>query len=337
MSLRSRTLRARLLRLSRRAMRLTVHPELDETRGIASRTHFSKLIWRRRRTLRLPRETALALHRHESHFFIRPDVRVSVRLHLAASRAARAEGVWPGSMRHRWRDAPRAGISGRTRRAPFVPESLSSGPRMRRPPEASAHVVSVGQRVVTRVLTSWLQRAVDGAVMAHRAGPTRAAALLLPAVRPSMRGGPLESRSERRRLMRRESSALPHLTLHRLAVRKMREARMGGLRSPAFLPAARLRRREAAAGAVPGNRLTWREVAPVTLYYVPPRAMAAPTVQIEHTAAAPIVSHPARSAAQFARTAAAPMLDRAATDRLADEVIRRIERRVRMERERRGI
>jgi hypothetical protein len=31
------------------------------------------------------------------------------------------------------------------------------------------------------------------------------------------------------------------------------------------------------------------------------------------------------------------LLDRAATDRLADEVIRRFERRVRIERERRGI
>jgi hypothetical protein len=64
------------------------------------------------------------------------------------------------------------------------------------------------------------------------------------------------------------------------------------------------------------------------------------TTHIEHTtvaAAAPTVARAAQPAAHSARAVAAPALDRAVTDRLADEVIRRIERRVRIERERRGI
>lgn len=339
MSLRSRTLRARLLRLSRRTMRLTIRPERDGKRAIASRMHFSQLIWRRTRVLRLPREKGLALHRHESHFLIRPDIRVSLQMHLDAARAARpVVGTWPGWVRHRRPDVSLANPARLHRSS--LPQPMSSGPRIPRPlVETSAHAVSLARGLVARLLTSWPARAVDEATVTCRAatGP-RAAILQLPAVPPRMRGGFLESRSERQRPLRRGSAFLRGLTLYHFADREVRAARTGGFRSSAFLPAARLRQPEVAAGVVPGNPLTWREVAPVTLHYAGPRA-AAPAVQSEHTAAAaaPIVSHPARPAVQSARAAAAPVLDRAATDRLADEVIRRIERRVRIERERRGI
>jgi hypothetical protein len=141
--------------------------------------------------------------------------------------------------------------------------------------------------------------------------------------------------------LRRESSFRPRLIQYRLADQGMREAGLPGLRSPALPPVARLHRRETpTAGPVPSNLLMWREVAPVTLHYANARAMTPPATHMEHTtavSAAPTVARPTQPAAHSARAVAAPVLDRVATDRLADEVIRRIERRVRIERERRGI
>jgi hypothetical protein len=346
MSLRSRTLRSRLLRLSRRAMRLTTRRSRDETATTASaRARFAQLIWRRARPLRLAREKAPPFHLHESHFFIRPDVRVSVAMHLAASRGPRTTAVvWPRSTRQRWPDIPLAtGPPGRRRWARSLQESLPHRPRIMPPLlESPAQAASFARGLVARVLTSWPARALARPDVVHRAGPAaREAAPPLPPTRPTTaRSGPTESRPEHRRPLRRESSFLPRLIPYRLADRELREARLGDLRSAAFLPAARLHRRQAiTAGPMPSNLPAWREVAPVTLHYANSRAMAPAAVHIAHTAAAaaPAVARPVQPAAHSARAVAAPVLDRAATDRLADEVIRRIERHVRIERERRGI
>lgn len=345
MSLRSRTLRARMLRLSRRAMRLTIRAGRDDAQTTASPyLRFSLLIWRRARALRLPRESAAARHLHESHVSIRPDVRVSVHMHLAASRASRLAGrVWPQAIRQRRSEMPLAVGSSRLLRWPrLIPESVPNGlqilPRLVAAPGRAA---ALAQRLVARVLTSWPARNRDRPGIPQHAGPApRDAAFMIPSVRHTgARGGPADIRPEGRRLLRRESSFLPRLAPNRVVDRETGEARILAFRSPALLPA-RLRRREVVtAGPVPGNLLTWREVAPVTLHYASPRA-AAPAVSVGHppaTPTVPLVKSSAQAAGQSPRAAAAPMLDRALTDRLADEVIRRIERRVRIERERRGI
>jgi hypothetical protein len=332
-----------MLRLSRRAMRLTIRARRDELRVSTSpRAHFLQLIWRRARALRVPRESASVRHLHETQFLFRPDLRVSLHMHLGASRASRpATDVWPQAMRQRPSEMPPAGSSRQLRRARLIPESLSS--RLRILPhraESPAHVASVAQRFIARVLMSWPARAADPQGVPRRfASAPRDPGLMPPSAHHARaRSGPAESRPERRPLLQRESSFLPRSTPNRMVDRETGGARILAFRSRA-LPLARLHRREAAtAGPAPGNLLAWREVAPVTLHYASPRAAAA--VHVEHPAAAPavpIVKSPAQAAGQSARAASAPALDRAATDRLADEVIRRIERRVRIERERRGI
>jgi hypothetical protein len=347
MSLRSRTLRASLLRLSRRAMRLTTRRSHSEAATITSaRARFSELIWRRACPPRLPREKASALHLHESHVLLRPDVRVSVQMHLAASRVPHAAAVvLSRSTRQRRPDIVFAtGPSGRLRWTRSLSELLPH--RLRTIPallESPSQAASLARQLIARVLTSWPARALVRPDVAQRAGlAAREAALPFPALRPTRaRSGPTESRPERRHLLRRESSFRPRLIRYRLADQGMRESQLVSLRSPAFLSVARLHPRETAtAGPAPSNLLMWREVAPVTLHYANSRAMTPPATHIEHTTAvpaAPTVARPPQPTAHSARAVAAPVLDRVATDRLADEVIRRIERRVRIERERRGI
>ena len=347
MSLRSRTLRARLLRLSRWAMRMTFRWNRDEAAtGALARARFSQLIWRRARPLWLSREKASALHLHEHHLLIRSEVRIAVQMHLIAARAPRPDAVvWPRSTRQRRPNIPLAtGLSGRSRWGRALPEWLPHRSRINPPRlESPAQVVSLARRFIARVLSSWPARALVQPGVAQRVGAAaREAVLPFPTLRPAgAHSGPTESRPERRRLLQREASFFSRLIPNRRSDQGMREARLGGLHSPAFVPAARLLRRQAVtAGSVPSNLLTWREVAPITLHYANPRTMALPAAHIEHTpaaAAAPTVTRPAQLAAHSARAVAAPLLDRAATDRLADEVIRRFERRVRIERERRGI
>lgn len=345
MSLRSRTLRARMLRLSRRAMRLTIRGGRGQSEGIgSSRLYFAQLIWRRARALRLPRENAAARHLHENHVFIRPDVRVSVHMHLAALRAARsATGVWPQGMRQRRSETPlTTRFSRQLRWTPLIAESRSN--RVRIVPQlvdTPGRMASLARRLIARMLMTRPARAAAQASVPHGAGPAqRDAALAIPSMRHTrVRGGPAETRPERQRLSPRDAFLLPRPASGRLIDRETGEARILAFRSRA-LPAGRLRRAEVAtAGPATGNVLTWREAAPIPLHYATPRATA-PAVHLEHTAPmppAPSVKSPTPASGQSARPAPAPVLDRAATDRLADEVIRRIERRVRIERERRGI
>lgn len=346
MSLRSRTLRARLLRLSRRAMRLTTRRGRDEAAaGASARIRFAQLIWRRVRPPQPPREKASALHLHRSHFLIRPDVRVSVQMHMAVSGAPRA-AVSARSRSRRQRRSEMvfaAGPSGRmqwdhSRSEPLPHRGRIIPPFLELPAQAAARA----RRLIARVLTSWPARAPTRADAAQRAETAaREAALPLPAIRSNTaRGESTESRPERRRPLRRESSFLSRLIPRRSTDQERREPPLAGLRAPAFPPAARLHRRQAtAAGPIPPNVLMWRDVAPVTLHYANPRAMTPSAAHPERTiaAAAPPVARPAQPPVPSTGAVAAPVLDRAATDRLADEVIRRIERRVRIERERRGI
>lgn len=341
MSLRSRTLRAKVLRLSRRAMRLTARGRRDESVGSA---RFSQLIWRRRCPPRLPRPRAAALHLHASHFLIRPDVLVSVQMHLAAARPGRAEVAGARSTRQRLSDAVlAAGPSARVRRARSAAESSPHRLQVISPfLESPARAVTVARRVIAGTLATWPARVLARPDVARRAiSPAREAALTFPAARTvRARGGPMESRPERRQALRHESAFLPPLVRRRRSDQGKRESELAAFRAPAILAPVRLHRREAAAaGLVPANLPTWRDVAPVTLHYVDSRAKTPAAAPIEYTTAtaAPAVASPVPAAAHSARLVAAAVLDRAATDRLADEVIRRIERRVRIERERRGI
>lgn len=346
MSLRSRTLRARLLRLSRRAMRLTIRPAGGEMRttGLAH-LRFSQLIWRRARALRLPRDRATALHLHESHFLIHPEVRVSVQMYLAAARAARwAAAVLPQLA---WKRSPEMsqlnGAWGRRHGAQLLAQPLSSRSRSVQPRmEASPSGASVARRLVARALMSWPAGAVERASAPQRAGQLlRQAALLLPVSRRnSSRSGAAEHRPLLERRLQRESSLIARLVPLRLDS-ESRGAPMPGLRAPTIAPAVRLSRREmASVSAASGNLLASREVVPVPLHYATPKATTTRVAHMEPAVATTATTPAARAmqpAAQAARGISAPMLDRAATDRLADEVIRRIERRVRVERERRGI
>ena len=348
MSLRSRTLRARLLRLSRRAMRLTARRGRDEAAATGlARTRFSQLLWRRGRLLPSLRERVSALHLYESHFLIRPDVRVSLQMHLAAPKVGRAAAVVvSGSARQRRSDTVFAtGPNSRLRRT----HSLSESPPPHRlrvaPPalESSVRAASLTRRLIAGVLMSWPARVLARPEVApHPATPAarEATGPLAEARSARNRVAPMASRLERRRPPRHESSHISPCIPPRLIEQSVPESHPAGRRLPAFQPAARLRVREpAAAGAIPANLLMWRDVAPVTLRYANPRATPPQAAHIEHTTAAakPAVARSAQPATHSARAVVTPVLDRAATDRLADEVIRRIERRVRVERERRGI
>lgn len=347
MSLRSRTLRAKLLRLSRRAMRLTIRLTGEEARrpGLPHR-RFAQLTWRRARALWLPRERAAPLHLHQSHFLVRPDVRVSVQMVLAAARAARwAAAV---SLQLTWRRSPetpqRQGGLGRRSGARLLAEPRSSRLRRDRPLVESPAAAAPGvRRLAARALMSWPVRAGERVRAAEPAGYMlrHTDAMLVPAARHRRAySGRTEHPSVRERPRRRESPFLPRLVPSRLLDYESRGVHARSFRSSTLPSAVRLRRRErVGAATVSNNPLAWREVAPLPLHYASPKAAGAPLPLIEPAAVttAPPAVRPMQAAAQSARAMAAPTLDRAATDRLADEVIRRIERRVRIERERRGI
>jgi len=194
---------------------------------------------------------------------------------------------------------------------------------VRRPPpsvrraEPAAAAALAAPRPRLRVARQWPGAAVRPAPSASQVQPAAAAPRRLRATPPTPR------RVERQ-------AAAPELML---APERAAPRGRGPARAPAPLPAA-----AAPEGAVIRPPLVWRAR--------PPAATAAPlgaeiaTVEPGPAARAPgggAAEPPAAAAAARGRPAPLPALDPAFTARLAEDVMRRIERSLRIERERRGL
>jgi hypothetical protein len=310
-------------------------------RGVPALQHFAQLLWRRARGLRRARADLRAVHVHESHFLVHSGLKLALALHFAAARAASPPAAAaPRSARPRAADPARASSYGPHARPALRAAGLLPG----RSPAASP-VVRAPSRTATGVTPGLRPRA-------SRRAWVEQLAERLPRARAVLRDFGVLPRLEHRRAQRdaaigRRAKAEPGFSSH-LTSPPVRGAHPGERSTPRIL----VHHRYAVEGATRAGRLAapprqpaaparaTRPVAPVPIYYASARAGELPSAPVAAATSAPTpppaAREPrARATVPYAGPPAA--LDRAMTDKLADEVMRRIERRVRIERERRGI
>ena len=346
MSLRSRVLRSKLLRLCRRGMRLVLRGVRNGTPPRPFAAAVGRLIWRRVRASRLERADGHLpwLHQHRHHVLRRSDIRVAVELCWVTRKAA-PSGLATSAHALPLSTPSTAPVVEATRRSWHALLTRPSR-HQRLPPTHSPLALSTRARPVTPSvgLSTCLDRRV-----AAEGGPT-----ILRRVGPALRSYISQPGIARRSV--EQMVAIARIGRHqRHAVALRREPAFSGraldrgnsfgyfreLRRPATEPVAHSRDY---AGAIATTTAKYsqarREPSPVPLHYA--RGRSAPT-PVERTPAstAPTRASPPTRVPQtnptVSHVAPAQTLDRVVADRLADEVIRRIERRVRLERERRGV
>lgn len=324
MSLRSRTLRARLLRLCRCSLRPVLGLKSVSPRP---RVSFAQLVWRRVRVPGVPRTQLLAPRLYHSQWLIRPDIRISWQLHFATA------GGTPGrpgvELQFRTGECPR--------RLPQLPRPprLSQFLQLQRFPPFPQSLSRPGS--IPRSAASALVPVQGPMSGAARLGAVRTTHIT--SLRHNTHAAAVFHRVVHERSLVRALHG-PRKVLHELIVAWRTLDFPRRRQSPmAATPPAHFK---APGPAVP---LAYRPGAappPLALHYSQsrtPRESRVETVRVEKTT--PVATTASPTAAAITHTlrtqSAVPALDRTLTDRLADEVIRRIERRVRLERERRGL